>query len=207
MRNDLLMSGGQWVDVAIHESTPALGAVGALRGRNYWGLETPRAARFEVFDLLKRHIDNTKVASLHPFRPVLKTGFRSAVVWAAIAACVLRWWVCPVPDTDTERSSTTAGYQQGVSVHDHGLAAEHPDSDQCCQLLSDSNSMAVPAALIPPAGDLAPVVLIAIVAMGLLAAWGADPLIKFTPHSNGPPRTRYRRFATFWSHAPPAQHA
>jgi hypothetical protein len=156
--------------------------------------------------LHERRIDNTSVAVLRPFRSVLGSGFRSAVVWAVIAACVLRWWACPVPDTDTENSPTTAGYQQGISGHAYNLATEHHDADLCCQLLSDSNAMAVPSALISPTSYLAPLVLIAIVAMDLLAAFAADPVIKFTPTSNGPPGGRYRRFATFWSHAPPAQH-
>lgn len=177
------------------------------RDRAEPGAETSGSARSEVFDLHERRIDNTNVAVLHPVRSVPPSRFRSAVVWAVIAACVLRWWVCPVPDTDVQSSQTTAGYQQGISGHAHRLAAEHRDSDLCCQLLSDSNAIAVPSALIPPASYLAPMVLIAIVAMGLLAAFAADPLVKLIPTSNGPPRSRYRRFATFWSHAPPAQHA
>lgn len=144
---------------------------------------------------------------LHPSRSVLGSGLRSAVAWVAIAACVLRWWVCPIPDAEVSSSAAVAGYQHGLPVHVESPAAEHRDSDLCCQLLSDSTAMAVPLALVSAAKFIAPLLLIAIVTMGLLAAFAADPLVKLTPTSNGPPRRRYQRFATFWSHAPPAEHA
>jgi len=140
-----------------------------------------------------------------PSRFAIASGIRSAVVWIAMVACAMRWLVCPLPEAEAEGSVPTAAYQQGLAAPVQSLAAEHPDSDFCCQLLSDSNSMAAPLAVVSSTKGMMPSILIAVAAMMLLAA--ADPLVKLIPTSNGPPRGRYLRFATFWSHAPPAAHA
>jgi hypothetical protein len=123
----------------------------------------------------------------------------------AIAACLMRWFVCPVPDVEAVGSQAIGAHQHGLTVHVQSPAADDHDLDSCCQLLSDSNAMAAPVILVSGAKAMAPFVLVAIVATVLFATFAPAPLVKLPPVANGPPRRRYQRFATFWSHAPPAE--
>jgi hypothetical protein len=130
--------------------------------------------------------------------------FRGAVAVLALAAWTLSAFACPMPDygTDAVHAHEDAPALRG-HVREHGQQTSHPDSDLCCALLSDVHAIAQPLATTAAKAAPAPSVVAAIVEVAGRAA-DAGPAARLTPLSNGPPRNLYQRFATFWSHAPPA---
>jgi hypothetical protein len=88
-------------------------------------------------------------------------------------------------------------------VHEHGQQTSHPESDLCCALLSDVHAIAQPLATPAAKAWPAPSLVAAIMEVAARAP-EAGPAARLIPLSIGPPRNLYQRFATFWSHAPPA---
>ena len=132
-----------------------------------------------------------------PFRS--GTGrFRHWVILASTVALAASRLVCPLPDGGEDSSPSTAALEH----HDAANGRNHHDPDTCCQLLGDASAIAQPLALssaVKAALPSFPAVLL----VATLLAGAAGPVIKLIPVSNGPPRKRYQRFMTFWSHAPP----
>lgn len=124
------------------------------------------------------------------------SGFRRIVTLLALAAWMGSALACPVP-----HDAVDTGHSQAVHSHDEGQAP-HPDSDECCRVLGQTHAIVQGLATPPSFKATAPSFLIAVAATPLMAAADA-PVAELIPVSNGPPRSRYLRFATFWSHAPP----
>jgi hypothetical protein len=129
------------------------------------------------------------------------SGFRRVVALLALAAWTSGAFSCPLPDDDADTAPSRPAHS-----HADGQPLPHPDSDECCRVLSQTHAI-VQGLTTPSFKTTAPSFLVLIAAAVPLLATSADPVAKLTPVSHGPPRSGYLRFATFWSHAPPTDHA
>jgi hypothetical protein len=88
-------------------------------------------------------------------------------------------------------------------VHRHGNSPSHAESDLCCELLCIPHAIAQPIAT--PTPEKAPALSFAAENEAVPSLVPeADPTGRPIPASSGPPGNLCQRFATFWSHAPPA---
>jgi len=142
----------------------------------------------------------------HPSTQRVKTGgrFRRAVVLLALTAWTLGGFACPMPDHGMgavqahDHAPTPGGH-----IHQHGKPPSHPESDLCCELLCNAHAIAQPVATLKP--ERAPALLFAVAGVAVPSLVPeTDPARPPIPLSNGPPRNLSQRFASFWSHAPPA---
>jgi hypothetical protein len=147
--------------------------------------------------------NNVDVTHLSAHR--IQTGgrFRRAVALLALTAWTLSGFACPMP----EHSMGAVQAQHdapmpGSHVHQH-RSPSHPESDLCCELLSNAHAIAQPIATPTPEKACGSSVAAASAAVPSLVP-ETDPTTRLIPPSNGPPRNLSQRFATFWSHAPPA---
>lgn len=140
------------------------------------------------------------------------SGFHRAVVLLALLAWVLARWVCPVPE---EISDATPDTPSSLSAQTPGLlktprasfdqvrdAEPQQDEDLCCQILGHTNAIVAAPAVFSEGYASVPVFALA-VAIAALVVGTVRPFVKLYQSSNGPPRSRYQRFLTFWSRAPP----
>jgi hypothetical protein len=159
-------------------------------------------ARTSHFDYTTMHANNAGVTLFRACR--IEIGFRRAVALLAVTAWTLSGFVCPMPDHGMgavqahDHALTSGGH-----VHQHGKSPRHTVGDLCCELLGHASAIAQPVSTRTP--EKAPALLFAaaVVAVPSLTP-EIDPTRRPIPPSNGPPRSPSQRFATFWSHAPPA---
>ncbi|MGB8328242.1 MAG: hypothetical protein WCE48_11770 [Steroidobacteraceae bacterium] len=133
--------------------------------------------------------------------------FRRGVALLALTAWTLSGFFCPMPDhgIDTVPAQQHTAALSG-QMHEHGNSPNQLDPDLCCQLLSGAHAIAQ-ALAIPTTGKAwKPSFAIATVAVSSSLP-EASRSARLLPFSHGPPENLYRRFATFWSHAPPADPA
>ena len=161
-----------------------------------------RAAR--SFDSASMHRNNARVTRLGACRIGSGDRFRRAVALLAVTAWTLSGFVCPMPDHGMgavqahDYASTLGGH-----VHRHGKSPSQPEPDLCCELVCITHAIAQPIAT--PTPEKAPALSFAAANEALASLVPeADPSGRLIPLSNGPPQNFYQRFATFWSHAPPA---
>ena len=159
------------------------------------------------FDSATTHANNATVSPLTAHRPEAVGRFRRCVALFALAAWTLGHFTCPMPDhgMDVAQAHDEAP-ALGGHVHEHGQAPAHPESDLCCQLLSGAHAIAQPPATSTNDKALGSSIVAINVTVASLAP-ETDLATRLIPHSNGPPRNLYVRFATFWAHAPPADYS
>src|SRR5882757_2845521 len=150
------------------------------------------------------HANNAGVTCLRTYRIVTGGRLSRAVALLALVAWTLSGVVCPMPDhgmdaVQAHEDAPTLGGQ----VQQHGKSPSHPESDLCCERLGNAHAIAQSIAA-PTAEKLpGPSFAAANAAVPSLAA-KVDPTRRLIPPTSGPPRSLPQRFASFWSHAPPA---
>jgi hypothetical protein len=158
-------------------------------------------------DTATAHANNPTVTSRTPCRATYTGRFRRGVVALSLIAWTLSSFACPMPDhgKDFANPHGTA-LAAGNHTHHHAHASNRSSPDLCCQLLSDSH--AIVKDIVAPTAPKAPT------SSNYLASAQTVPLgdtadqqAQVTPRSDGPPQNLYQRFATFWAHAPPADHS
>lgn len=136
-------------------------------------------------------------------RPERGRRWRRAVAWIAIAFWMARTLVCPVPDLDTDDPPSVETHQPAAPEHNENSAPAQHEADLCCQLLKDTSTIAKPTAWLPSLKAQLSLLPLALLLLTLSLPAPAGRRVKLVPFSNGPPRSPYQRFATFWAHAPP----
>lgn len=131
---------------------------------------------------------------------------RRSVALLALAAWTLSGFICPMPvhGMDIAHAHAAVETHKGAS-HEHGAPQGGSHTDLCCELLADSTavaqSLAIPSVEKMPVGPF-----VAVASDAIDLSQSAISPTTILPRTNGPPRIFYQRFATFWSHAPPARH-
>ncbi|MGH8264373.1 MAG: hypothetical protein ACRET4_12895 [Steroidobacteraceae bacterium] len=151
--------------------------------------------------------NNPAVTPQTPSRVIDDRRFRGTVVLLALSAWIFSGFICPMAEhgMDANRSHDDVSMARG-QVHEHGNSPKRPSPGLCCDLLNGLHAIAQPVATVAPDKVSVPS-LAAGSAPAPISIADAAPIYRPLPHSNGPPRNLYQRFATFWSHAPPADHA
>lgn len=130
----------------------------------------------------------------------------------ALAAWTLSRLVCPIPEENAgEPLSAQESHPSSVrsALSDHfgtevpTVTSDRHHTDDCCQVLGASKAISEPL-LAHSAFKSNDSSLPALAFATLEVPAPPSRFIKLSPYSNGPPSERYRRFATFWPHAPPA---
>lgn len=163
----------------------------------------------------RRGVNNASMSASHDGHGERAGGVRRLVALLAISASTIVRMGCPVPDEMPDRAANVSGtvvasaHEPGAPANSHGSehangSEQRHDEDTCCQILSHSHAIIGAIALSSEAKAAVLSFAPAIVLTTPLAA-AAGPVVKLTPFSNGPPRSFYQRFATFWSHAPPTE--
>lgn len=159
----------------------------------------------------------TKAANNQPVKfphaPPQETivGYRRVIVVLALAAWTLARLSCPIPESGSETAlteespafSSHAAHDEHFGTEAPVASGDHHHTDECCQVLSTVKAISGPIAAHSSFKSNASSLPVPVLVM-LEAPAPALQFTKLTPHSNGPPAERYRRFATFWPHAPPA---
>src|SRR5258708_24247784 len=145
------------------------------------------------------HANNAGVTYLRTYRIVSSGRFRRAVALLALVAWTLSGVVCPIPDHGMHAVQAHEDAPSlGSQVHQHAKLPTDPESDLCCELLSNAHAIAQPIATRTAAKLPGPSFAAANAAVPNLAA-KVDPTRRLIPPSNGPPTTLPQRFTSFWS--------
>ena len=120
-----------------------------------------------------------------------------------LAVWTLTTGLCPVPEHAPEAMTTQS---HAADHHTQGAHSPQHDADVCCQVLGHAYAVAPSLAGKSAAKAVAAPILIAAAQVDLSSPPSRAGM-QLIPVSTGPPRVLYQRFTTFWSHAPPAEHA
>ena len=132
-----------------------------------------------------------------------KIGFagcvRRVVALLALTAWILGTFACP------DANDAAAAVHSSLPEEHHNAASTGSlDIDPSCQVLAHFDAVPPSAVAIPEMFKIGAHFAYAVIPVALQSATRSGSYSEVIRPCHGPPRSAAARFATFWSHAPPA---